>query len=141
MPQCPARARRRVCGPAPARPGATPASSSSAATPLHRGRPLQGPWAPAAPVPLAQRGDSTGVPRRSQADCPCPAAALCTTRGRGFSHGDWPPVSSPASRAGPAHQHSPEPQRGPGSAQGQPPVQYLRTGSDRPGDGMLLLDF
>ncbi|KAJ1154461.1 hypothetical protein NDU88_007213 [Pleurodeles waltl] len=59
MPPCPARARCRVCGPAPAHTGAAPAFSSSAALPLHGA----GPSGPPGPCRPPQHLRSSGETR------------------------------------------------------------------------------
>ncbi|KAJ1141521.1 hypothetical protein NDU88_007851 [Pleurodeles waltl] len=95
MPHCPARARRRVRGPAPARTGAAPASSSSAALPLHGAGPSRAPGPP--PQHLRRSGEtrlrspaalgpSALVPRRPSAQLKPVASATET--------GHWSPLRS-----------------------------------------------
>ncbi|KAJ1120133.1 hypothetical protein NDU88_008308 [Pleurodeles waltl] len=113
--QCPAGARCRVRGPAPAQSRTAPASSSSAALPPDGAYLLPGPWAPAGTSAAAGRLDRS------------------------------PPLFSGrphSSRGGPRLNARPRLQpRGPDRAQDRPPVQHLRMDPNRPRDGTLLLDF
>ncbi|KAJ1177614.1 hypothetical protein NDU88_002867 [Pleurodeles waltl] len=132
--QRPARARRFIRGPAPARSRAAPVSPASLQRCLSGRSPPRAHGPPlATSVPLPQQGDPSKVPRCTQAVRSSSAAARSFTRGRGFRRGEWPLASSPVNQAHLSPPWPPGPQRGPGSIQGRPPAQRLDLNVGWPG--------
>ncbi|KAJ1189766.1 hypothetical protein NDU88_006508 [Pleurodeles waltl] len=122
---CPARARRRIHGPAPTHTGAAPASGSSTAPPLFQ---------PATPVPRRLTQHLRGSVEARPGSQPHNSRPRLRTRRQ--------PASSLSGRLARIHQkHSSEPRQGPSSSPGQLPAQHSRSGPNRPIDGTLLLDF
>ncbi|KAJ1168364.1 hypothetical protein NDU88_000290 [Pleurodeles waltl] len=133
-PQCPARVKCYIRGPAPAQPRAVLASPAALFhCPTGWSTPRAHRPPPAASAPPPQQGDPSEVPCCTWAVRSAPAAARGFTRGCGFRRGGGPPASSPVNQARRSPLRPPGPaaaagaQQHPGPAPGSVPTLKLRS--------------